>query len=355
MLSLFFAFRKQSHSTTVTENTLSIGSDKIYILFMLLCSVVIGFRAETVGIDTWNYFCTFNSRAIRGVSDITDLSWFQEPGYKALIYLCNNLGIGWNIYALLYALVFCCPILYLAFTTSRNPYLSVFFFIVLGYFFFPMSTMRQAFAIGMCVLAYISMNSGTKRSILFGAIFILLAVGFHVSAVVFGAFLLVSKLPLRRGNWIIWIVGALLVAILLKGAAQSFLSGFFMMLGRDEYQEIENTGGMFRELFFLFSIACCFFVSKHSEDFMKNNSNYIKAIIISSVLLPIFNFHPALARMYMYFAIFEIILIVNIIDEIRNGFKPIVAVFYMTIGLYMMSKIVLSPQRQLLPYLFFWQ
>ena len=325
-----------------------------YIFLGILAILIIGLRSENVGIDTWNYkafFYSFDSK-ITYSSLIDQSNWYTEPGYSLLVYVSKQIGLSSYVYFLIYALVYCIPIFIFVSNFSANKYFSVALFVMGTYLFFPMSTMRQSFAMGCCILSFVLWQ---KDKIWYASLSFLLGASVHISAFIFLVFLAIIKIPLTKKNIIWWLLGGILVVIALSQLAVGLFNDFFAYMGRAEYEEKNSTGGWLRELFFVATIILCLILPLNSDKFIKENSSSIKALLLSSVLLPIFNYNPTLSRIYMFFSIFEIVLIPNLISSSTKDLKYIVGICYFATYFFFMYKIISNPTRSLIPYTFFWE
>ena len=211
--------------------------------------------------------------------------------------------------------------------------------------------MRQSFAMGCCILSYMFF---LKEKRLYSIVALAIGVSVHVSALIALLFLVVLKIPLNKKNFIIWLLIGGFIAITTSQIVVGLFNSFFVFMGRNEYEDVINTGGWLRELFFVATIIFCRFLPSNPGKFIEENNMSIKALLLSAILLPIFNYNPALSRIYMYFSIFEIILIPNLLSNTRN-MKIVAEVGYISTFAFFMYKIASSPDRLLIPYTFFWE
>lgn len=309
--------------------------------------LIIGLRDVTIGIDTFNYYNTYLECGRFGFTYLKDFSLTSEPGYPFLNILSNKLGLSWNFFCTICASMYIIPIFELIRKNSNDIFFSALLFEIAGFFFFPMSTMRQSIAMGICVLSYLSyQNNGFKYSILIA----LLASLFHVSAVIFLAFLLVQKIPLTKKNILIWFIAGVITVVALKPFLRSLLVMAMSSLSR-EYEEIQ-TGGNLQEFFFILTIVLPVLLTDSS--FIEKHSPEIKAILFATILLPVLQFHPALGRLYFYFSIFTITFIPSFLYSIRdNVLKKIGIIAYIGVYFYLIDY-YFEPERCLYPYRFFW-
>lgn len=320
----------------------------IIIFFSILFVFLVGCRADSVGIDTLNYKITYMQMANKSFSYLSKMQWFEEPGYRLLLIFLNKLGFSWTLYFVVAAAIYTIPIMILIYKESENVFFSIALFLLLGYFTFPMSTMRQSMAIGLCLIAYLQYQKGR---IFLSFLFLIIAASVHVSALIFLLYFGLLMIPLNRNNINIWVSCALLFIILGVSPLRDLFIYFLNLIGKD-YSGVE-TGGLFRELFFIITIFVSLYVNRFNKDFLSKHKNSFKAVLLAAVLLPIVRYHPALTRIYFYFSVFEIILIPSMLVSIRDLKTRLTGtVCYFVGALYMM--LLQLPAKNVIPYLFFW-
>lgn len=325
------------------------SNHKSYIVFCSLLFVfLIGCRAETVGIDAWNYKMTYLRMNNASFQDLSTITWLSESGYTVLLIGLNKLGFSWNGYFILAAAIFVLPVMLLVFRESENVFFSVILFVMLGYFVFPMSTMRQSIAIGFCILAFFQLE---KRQYLRYALLTFIASSFHVSALITFLLFIVSFIKPKKNNVYVWTGIAFFVVILGVSPLRNVFTMVLSSIGKD-YQSVD-TGGWLREIFFIVTILLSLYVNWNDNEFIDQHKFSYFSVLIAAVLLPIVKYHPALSRLYFYFSIQEIILIPSLIARLNNlKLKLLGGVCYFAGAAYMM--LLQLPSKNVIPYLFFW-
>lgn len=321
------------------------------ILFILIAAfmfLVVGLRADVVGIDTLNYKNTFYMLGRKDFSFLNSYEWYQESGYAFVIILFNKLGISWQVYAVFMAALFIIPIMVLIFNNSGNCFFALAIFIMCGLWTYPMSTMRQAAAIGLTVIAF--MLEDKKRNLLC-LLFICIASLFHISALLALVYFVARKVSVTKQRLLVWFVAGTLIVCVGIGPLRNILVEVMVSFGRD-YQNNDLTGGLLQELFYIASLGIGWFFGQDGDE---RYWKYYKAIFLSAVLLPIVRFNPALFRIYTYFSVYEVLFIPLMLSKIDH--KMIRAIGYMGyfgLYLYLFFTRSVASSLKVTPYMFFW-
>ena len=321
---------------------------KIFILFSLLLILIIGLRDDSIGIDTWNYINNFAMKSKWSLLDLQGLQWHDEIGHTILIILIGKLGLSWNIYAIIMASIYMIPILFLIYKYTKNCFLGISILILSGYWTYPMSTMRQAAAMGIVVIAFLN-----KDKIMRSILLILLASTFHISALISFLFLIALKVPLKKDNYHIWLGVGLCTVLFAIGPLRNLLFNIMELFGRDTYTYDELTGGWLQEVFFVITVLIgMIYINGYNDD---KFIEVLKALYLSAVLLPIVRINPTLFRIYSYFSIFQVVLIPNILYKIHTiDIKLGAYTCYFAVYFYIFFTQTMSIDLELIPYKFFW-
>lgn len=321
---------------------------RLFIFIAVFMLLVVGLRADAIGIDTLNYKNTFHVIGSQNFSFLNSYKWYQEPGYVFTIILFNKLGLSWRIYTIFMAALFLIPIFVLIFKNTKNCFFALTVFIMCGLWTYPMSTMRQAAAIGLTVIAF--MFEDKKRNVLC-LIFIFIASLFHISALLSLVYFFIRKVSVTKQRLLVWfVVGTLIVGFGI-GPLRNILSNIMLYFGRD-YQNNTLTGGLWQELFYLLTLGLGWFIGYDGDE---TYWKYYKAIFLSAVLLPIVRINPALFRIYTYFSVYEIIFVPLMLAKInQNAIKGMGYMGYLSVYLYLFITQSLAASLKVTPYVFFW-
>lgn len=160
-------------------------------LFLLL-----GLRASSVGTDTRNYLLYFG--LLKNGIDASGFEILNIVLMRAIALLPNSNVVFLCIYAFLTIGLFY-KYIYLE---SEDPYLSVAIFSGFMYYYFCFNAMRQSLAMAIVAVAITKLKKDKKNTFLF---LVLIAGGFHTSALVAIPLWIVEKLSVKYG-WKLYVL-----------------------------------------------------------------------------------------------------------------------------------------------------
>ena len=321
----------------------------IYIILAFFFLAVLGLRSSSVGIDTINYQNIYMSRLNENFSYLLKYNWYDGVGHSLIIFLFRKLGLPWQMYVLFMAAIYIVPIMYVAYIKTNNPFFALTIFILSGSWTYSMSTMRQAAAMGIVIIAFLYINRPIKCFL-----YLLLAATFHVSALISFLLYFVSKIPLNKKNVYVWLGSGIGITVFALGPLQHVFFQLMNMFGRTMYVYDEATGGWLQEMFFVLTVLIGMFYSFNYE-----NEDYVfglKAIFLSAVLLPVVRINPTLFRVYSYFSIYQIIFVPLLLNNINDRVVKVLGyVGYVSVYMYIFFTLYMIPSIRVIPYRFFWQ
>ena len=164
---------------------------------MLLMFLVTGLRDISIGIDTERYLTEYHYMA----SDEK-----REPLFVLTIYLMKSIGASDNMWLLFVSSLIYLPYTYIILRYSKAPVMSALLFMTSSSLFFcdGMNGIRQWIASGFILLAFILKSKG---ELLKALIFLILAIGFHLSSIIVLPFLLIPGIRFNR-SMAYFIIGA---------------------------------------------------------------------------------------------------------------------------------------------------
>lgn len=196
LLIVLMCIRRESRLRTTKERKWNL------IIALIPVFVLIGFKSENVGRDTYNYLSTMAAFG-------SEIDWGEEGkktmevGFQALIILLRK--FTGNPQSLLITLGLLTSVSLYQFIrrTATNWCLALYFFVCLGFFQFSMTGIRQTMAIDILLLSYPFIKN--KKLILF-----MLVVGvaflFHKSAVVFAPLFFISNMAINKKNTVLMVI-----------------------------------------------------------------------------------------------------------------------------------------------------
>jgi len=273
------------------------------IVSILTIGLLIGLRAESVGVDTAYYNVFFREFSYFDLSSIFQNQF--EPGFSILTLILKRLGSGEIIFHTTFALL--CLFFFYQFYKKNNQllHLAVFFAFTTGFVFLMMNGVRQVIAIAIISLSI--KHIYTKQFVRY-ALLIILASLFHYSALLMLPIYLLSLV--KNINYKIWI---LLFIITIFINPFNYLDQFTMVLSvfpknyANYLGSLELAESKF-SLGFIFHL-CLSFIALYFSTRLKDNvfKNHIFILYFIGVVLMNMTWQSAvLQRFNIYFIFFQI-------------------------------------------------
>lgn len=307
-----------------------------FILFFIL----VGFRELTVGNDTPVYLSFFKSCNILMWDAVTFDSYY-EGGYIILNVLINYISNNSRIFLLIMSLIFNLIIGEFIKENSKNYLLSILMYVCLLFFYSSMTMMRQFCA--LCIVLH-SFKYIKQQKIIPFLLLIIFGSFFHSS--VWVALLLYPLFYMKHNikNVVFMIMVALLSLIFLEPIIDFICN----LIGRENYY-LDRFGSnnianiLYTATYGTIYLFCCVILKNKSI----NQKNFYLNVILVATL---FNFIAInmniLARASLYFEIFSIIVLPNVITVLKNK-DNVKIVFLITLAvlfLYSTTIIVFRPE-----------
>lgn len=312
--------------------------------------LIIGLRKKTIGIDTSGYVGTFEqySRISSERFWLRLGGFFDEPGYKLLNRLIGHeLGLGYTALFLVCAFVSVAPVAILIHKYSDRPELSWCFYLFFGFYTFCFSTMRQAVATGITVLAFLCIPQ--KKPIKF-VLLVLLAMMFHTTSAIFLPAYWIRRFKINWYNFALFVAAGVAIYIL-KTPIIAFLNEF-----STNYYWTMETGGANQFLFIILMCVSAIFMKEQFEEGNPINSLVYFMVAAGGAMFWMLKYNPTFFRLLNYYHLYSIIFIPNQIKTIKSqavrwGFTAA----YMFVGMYFFYTQILTADIKLIYYEFFWQ
>lgn len=320
-------------------------------VFFLIYFLLLAFRAEPVGADTWNYLSKFqNARYSTWTEHV--FSRTSEHGYAFLTKLVASVTGSEQIFLTVIALITVYPIAKLYMEESESPILTISLYLILPMFQMLFSGLRQAIAIAFIPAAYRCIK---ERKLLKFLIVVWIASLFHSSAwlilVLYPIYY--ARIPRKALIWVVPVLGAVVVF-----RAQIYLLLFSAMnyLFYAEYAAVEETGAS--SMLILFAIILVFsylFLGKTDEETSGQRNILILSVVVQSFALV----NRGVMRVNYYYLIFLPLLLPKVIRRIpgkNKWFAGLVEVACCAYFLFAFFRKALSgvDSLQIFPYIPFW-
>lgn len=282
----------------------------ILITLWLLASLLIGFRGQSVGIDTAEYFNIYS--IIKYDPNNLYITRKIQPLYIAINNVADFLNGGASLALFISAAITLYFIISTIMRISSNAALSIAIFFSLELFFFMHNGVRQALAVA--VVFYSIRFIFSKQPICF-LVMIFISIMFHASAVICLPFYFINKLSVNY-KWFIfsWLIS---IVFFIDSSLVFYLYNFVVPYLPNQYESFSSLDDLYEnasqglglgQLFkqFLFIII----LYTYSKIDSKNDENSIVLIALISIIFSNIFYHIGLInRINSYLSIFLILAI----------------------------------------------
>ncbi len=359
-----------SNSSTNIDINNKKGKTLPNLIFLILWAML-AFKASFIGSDTESYIRVFQEAvswryshpfAFGGKLFTNDSRY--ETGYVVLnrILACFTNDPQWLFIVTATFFIFVCR--KFVYEKSKDVCFSIFLFIALRLFYFSMSGIRQAIAMFICLIAYRYIE---KRKLVPFIVCVLLAMQFHITAIVFFLAYPISFLKFNKFNCLV--LSALGIVVFFSFDAiltevLGYVSDYYSHYTSTKRFSEGNIGNILVaviQLLFLLLSLLSTYGSNEKNKYTKSFDEpaFMKYMMLVSILLSVVSIRATtLDRLYYYFWIFAIIYAPNVISNIttkdlqRLVIKSLVIVFTMA---YNMTLLYYRPEWfNITPYKFFW-
>jgi hypothetical protein len=284
------------------------------LIFTIFLSIFAFVRYET-GYDYDAYRLIYDQSISLGFNELQ-----VEPIYHGINYILRFAGIPFLGFLIVYTALSIIPKIVLIYSTSTYLMLSMLVYYVNCFIMYDFGVLRQAVAISLC--AFACSYALNRRPWMF-VLLIVVAMGFHVTAIVFLPFYFLARLRLNYRMIIIFVVvgglGNVFVSSLLDNVYFNGLSVAFVFEKLTYYtNEAENTVKTGLSIGFYSKCALTLF---YISSFLKNKEKTTRigeiaciAYLISLVGFYILQDYVVIAsRLLIYYKFSEIILLPDMI------------------------------------------
>lgn len=155
--------------------------EKLFLIISFIQLLILNIiRNYTVGQDIPAYQIAFEQISTRGLSSITSFEW--EPGYVILNFVIGKCGFSFRCLLVIIAVFSYYSIFRFIKRYSKEYWLSVILFIVLGFYFATYHILRQTVALSIILFSYDAIiKRNTKKFVLL----VIIATLFHFTAIFF--------------------------------------------------------------------------------------------------------------------------------------------------------------------------
>ncbi|MFD1771525.1 EpsG family protein [Sphingobacterium suaedae] len=303
----------------------------IWPIFLALVGFV-GYRDVSIGSDTANYSLYF--QILKNGGAITSEYLFGVLN-KVVLYFQGEVYIVQILASILTIL----PVFYVVGKKSPLPYLAVFLYLTLYLYFYSFNIVRQCIAISICFMA---VSVFLKNKIWFFSL-IVIAINFHASAIIMLPLYYIERLKIGRATISIGLILTFCIGIFLP----SYLLNIAGLFGYSNYLTgAFGLGSLVGNMFYLLIVNAFFFaVSKFERE---KSAVLFKLFFLFVIVTNILIRFPFGNRVILYFSIFQILYLPDLLSRLSGKEKSIV--FLMILGYAIFTFYMFYGNGEIFPY-----
>ena len=179
-----FILSDVSYSDESIDSVMIKREKRWLLFFMIICALVMGLRASTVGEDTQRYMSYFNytSSLPLGSVDIAAMNTGVDIGYAILMKIISLVYNDYIFFQLMVSIFVCLGYAYYISKNRIDISIGIAVFLGSGLFFAAFNTTRQSCALTFFLIAWTFLQ---ERKYVKTFILIIIAVSMHMSAILF--------------------------------------------------------------------------------------------------------------------------------------------------------------------------
>jgi hypothetical protein len=324
---------------------------KVYCgLIAVLIVLLFCLRSKYVGnVDVPRFVGSFEKLSAMTIEQVYIAHKDKDVVFYLISKLLSLVFPYYNIWFLAIGSLFAYSTSKIIYRYSKAPYLAYYVLFAL-YFVLNFSLLRHTCALSLLLLAYCYLK---EEKIVKYFIFVGIAASFHLSSIVFLLIYFVRNLNINWKQFIV-IGSAFFISLSSSNIIEKiiYLSGVerFSNYTSDSVMTLNLTSFYIHLVIFLITYILYYL-------YVRNKTDYIILFNLAMLGLCSYAFVNVIAEFYrmgMYFSIFNVILLPNIICEIKEMNIKIIVILIAVIV--MLARFWFSlPGSPLIPYQFFWQ
>lgn len=282
-------------------------------------------KSLSVGTDTYNYYLNFLN--IKSYLFERTYSGTQKLWYYYNIVLKEFSNYDLFIFSCYFIIIFC--FFYSFYKKSSNPVFSVLIFVLMYFYFSSFNIMRQYIALSIISVSYVFLTA--KKYLIF-LILIVLALGFHFSAIISLFAIVIMKINNLKSICIYTVV---IVSFILGFYQNEIIKNLITSVSLDKnydvmgYQNYFDYFGTNRNILaniinnIVFVI--CYYLHKDRNDF------YLKMFFVSTILDNLFGSAGHASRFLLYFYISILFVFPEVLKHTRTKMLSWAYLFFIII------------------------
>ena len=304
--------------------------------------VLLALKSEDIGADTYQYTRMFEAMEVDAFDRYYDRI---EEGYRLFLMIISKIFDNPQWQYIIFAVFSFIVFVYFLERNSCKPEWFVLMFLALNLYAFYMTSLRQAIAMTICLLAYEKIK---EKKLVWFLVLVALAMTFHMSAMFFIPAYFIAHLKTTKAKIPLYILVFVVAAI--------YNEELFMFAGEAFELEygIEETGNGYITIGLMFIITVLSFLRLRTLiAYNENNKYLIQLNVIHMGLWILRLFSRTAERPTMFYTFFTILLIEQLIMSIKNKeMRALVNVLVTAFAtLYFFYRL---PGMGITPFEFFW-
>lgn len=275
------------------------------LFFFLILIFTLRYQTITGDAVTYVYDFQYNKKTIGDVFNF--LLNVREPLFTLVEYLCQQITNNYTFYFFITSLPICIGITVLFKEESEDYFVSMLILLVVGIVQFCTAGLRQSMALGFCFIAYKFIK---EEKLVPFVLFIIIAFGFHRSALVF-----IIAYPLRKyktSSFYFVIVALFFVLGLTRSQVIQRIVGF-LIAGDEKYNNyLQGEQARTNYSMYIIQLVMFIFCFLYKDKICKNNKLGDLLFNLTFILLCIQSLANSIAeffRLSYYFSVFLAILV----------------------------------------------
>lgn len=313
----------------------------IYLLYVL--------KDYSIGSDTDAYFTTYEQMKNVPFGDFETI--YMEEGYQCLMQLCILAKMEFRGFLLVAYAISIIPLYFFITKFSKNASLSIIIYICYQFLVFSMSGIRQTIATGMCLTAYLMLESKIKWKHFWFLLLVLVGYTFHQSAIVFIFVPLIKQIPFTKGTLVLFLSVFAFIFIF-----RTQISTYLAKL--TGYRGSFTLGLNYILVLFIvvFSILVFLLTSNTNEKKKPDDSYKWFKFSFYALMLHTALYTTVLLRAASLLTIFFLLLIPSLLEQFDNkSRKVLTTLINFALVIFFITTVLVPNQLEIAHYKFFWQ
>lgn len=319
--------------------------------------ILLGCRDTSVGVDLIRYarhYDNIEKLSFWNAVTYTDDSWL----YYSLNWLCAKINLSFQAFLFVLAMFEVCVISKFIYRFSQHKLFSYIVILGMGCFTFLFSGLRQGVAMAISILCFEAILDKKYAKAFIGVI---VAIGFHPTAIILLPFFLISRLKFRKQLVYIYFIVFVFCMIF-----RVQLAHFITLLYQDEYigryiskQSIGGTS------IFSMIITCLYFMVRWNYITKEDTIDFYLAhgLILLNIIQLFSSYAYIFTRLNLYYMLMIVPLVLPVIgrkecfDKFSKNLSVIISTMFVIvcIGIMLVQFQVHISGELLLDYMFFWE